>query len=54
MLFRSGRSLGEINVQAILEKMGGGGHLTTAGAQVIDDPMEAIMQIEQIIREMHQ
>ena len=50
----SGRSLGEINVQAVLEKMGGGGHLTTAGAQVIDPPMEAIMQIESIISEMNQ
>ena len=30
----SGRSLGDINVQAILEKLGGGGHLTFAGAQI--------------------
>ncbi len=30
----SGRSLGEINVQMILEKLGGGGHLTVAGAQI--------------------
>lgn len=30
----SGRSLGEINVQLILEKLGGGGHLTIAGAQL--------------------
>ena len=30
----SGRSLGEINVQMILEKLGGGGHLTVAGAQL--------------------
>ena len=30
----SGRSLGEINVQVILEKMGGGGHLTAAGTQI--------------------
>lgn len=30
----SGRSFGEINVQAILETLGGGGHLTVAGAQV--------------------
>lgn len=31
----SGRSLGEINVQLILEKLGGGGHLMQAGAQLI-------------------
>ena len=26
--------MGDINVQAILEKIGGGGHLTFAGAQI--------------------
>ena len=30
----SGRSIGDINVQVILEKIGGGGHITLAGAQV--------------------
>lgn len=30
----SGRSIGDINVQIILEKLGGGGHITIAGAQV--------------------
>ena len=30
----SGRSFGDINVQMILEKLGGGGHLTMAGAQI--------------------
>ena len=30
----SGRSIGDINVQVILEKLGGGGHITLAGAQV--------------------
>lgn len=29
----SGRSFGDINVQLILEKLGGGGHMTVAGAQ---------------------
>ncbi len=36
----SGRSLGEINVQIILEKLGGGGHLTVAGAQLEDVSLE--------------
>ncbi len=31
----SGRSLGEVNVQVILEKLGGGGHMMTAGAQLL-------------------
>ena len=30
----SGRSIGDINVQVILEKLGGGGHITLAGTQV--------------------
>ncbi len=30
----SGRSLGDLNVQTILEKLGGGGHMTVAGAQL--------------------
>ena len=30
----SGRSIGDINVQLILEKLGGGGHITVAGAQI--------------------
>lgn len=30
----SGRSLGDTNVQVILEKLGGGGHMTIAGAQL--------------------
>ena len=33
-VFISGRSIGEINVQVILEKLGGGGHITLAGAQL--------------------
>lgn len=33
-IFVSGRSVGDINVQVILEKLGGGGHITVAGAQL--------------------
>lgn len=33
-VYISGRSIGDINVQIILEKMGGGGHITLAGAQL--------------------
>lgn len=32
----SGRSMGDVNVQLILEKLGGGGHLAIAGAQLKD------------------
>ena len=37
----SGRSLGNISVQLILENLGGGGHLTSAGAQVETSMEEA-------------
>ena len=40
----SGRSIGDINVQVILEKLGGGGHITLAGAQVEDMTMEETKQ----------
>ena len=33
-IFISARSLGEVNVQLIMEKLGGGGHMTVAGAQL--------------------
>ena len=40
----SGRSVGEINVQLILEKMGGGGHSTVAGAQVQGKSIDEVKQ----------
>lgn len=36
----SARSLGEMNVQLVMEKLGGGGHLTMAGAQLRDVSLE--------------
>ena len=40
----SGRSIGDINVQMILEKLGGGGHITLAGAQVENKTIEEAKQ----------
>ncbi len=40
----SGRSIGDINVQIILEKLGGGGHITLAGAQVEGMDIEEVKQ----------
>ena len=40
----SGRSIGDVNVQVILEKLGGGGHLTVAGAQVEGMTMDEVKQ----------
>lgn len=45
----SARSLGEVNVQIIMEKFNGGGHLTTAAAQVDDSPEAAIDKILEIM-----
>jgi c-di-AMP phosphodiesterase-like protein len=48
-VFISGRSIGDVNVQIILEKLGGGGHLTLAGAQLEGITIEEAKQ-ELIIR----
>ena len=40
----SGRSIGEINVQLILEKLGGGGHITLAGAQIEGKTQEEVKE----------
>ena len=44
----SGRSIGDINVQIILEKLGGGGHITLAGAQLegvtLDEAREMLIK----------
>ena len=48
-VFISGRSIGDVNVQVILEKLGGGGHITLAGAQLEGFSLEEAKQ-ELIIR----
>ena len=48
----SGRSIGDINVQIILEKLGGGGHITLAGAQVEGMTMEEARQ--ELINRIHE
>ena len=40
----SGRSIGSINVQRILEKLGGGGHATIAGAQIRGISKQQVME----------
>jgi len=47
----SARSLGNINVQVILETLGGGGHLTEAGAQLEDVSLdEAVVMIQKAVQ----
>ena len=48
----SGRSIGDINVQIILEKLGGGGHITLAGAQLEDITMEDAKKM--LIQKIHE
>ena len=45
----SARSLGDVNVQVVMEKFGGGGHLNTAGAQVEDTPEEILERIKEAL-----
>ncbi len=46
----SARSLGEINVQSIMEKFGGGGHFTSAAAQ-LNEPQEYVEdQLRKIVK----
>ena len=48
----SARSLGDLNVQVIMEKFGGGGHLTMAAAQIKDTTIEEVIaKLKKIIRE---
>lgn len=52
MTLISARSLGELNVQTVMEKLGGGGNLSKAGAQVDMPVEEAVQQIIETIEEM--
>ena len=51
-VYISGRSISEINVQAIMERCGGGGHRNVAGAQVVSTVDGAAAQIREILDEM--
>jgi len=52
-VYISARSIDEVNVQVMMEKLGGGGHRTVAGAQLKDVPiMEARKRVKEAIRDM--
>ncbi|QUI20933.1 DHH family phosphoesterase [Vallitalea pronyensis] len=44
-IYMSARSFDDINVQLIMEKLGGGGHLSVAGAQLKDYTIEGAIEI---------
>jgi len=51
-IYISGRSLGDINMQVILEKLGGGGHLTMAGARLENTTItEARLKVKAAVEE---
>ena len=55
VIFISSRSIDEIDVQAIMARIGGGGHMNVAGAQVSDCSAEEAMQtVKDILDEMIQ
>ena len=54
-IYLSGRSLGDINVQIIMESLGGGGHMNIAGAKIENASVESVIKqlnesIEQYLR----
>ncbi len=54
-IYISARSMDEVNVQLIMERFGGGGHRSVAGAQLDaqdTDIEDAIAQLKQVIQEM--
>jgi c-di-AMP phosphodiesterase-like protein len=49
----SARSIDEVNVQIIMERLGGGGHMNIAGAQLVDtSPQEAIFVVKETLDAM--
>ena len=52
-VFLSARSIDEVNVQVMMEKLGGGGHRTIAGAQLAEANIEeAKDKVKEVIKEM--
>ena len=52
-IYISARSIDEVNVQLIMEKLGGGGHMSVAGAQLTDCTMEeAVQKVKETIKKM--
>ena len=44
-MYVSARSPGEINVQVVLEKIGGGGHQTISGAQFREKTVDEVKEL---------
>jgi c-di-AMP phosphodiesterase-like protein len=48
----SARSLGQINVQIVMERLGGGGHFTNAAAQVQGTVTEVATKLKQVLKDL--
>lgn len=48
----SARSLGQINVQVIMEKLGGGGHLTNAAVQLEGTVADAAQKLRDVLKQI--
>lgn len=53
-VYVSARAIDEVNVQVMMEKLGGGGHINIAGAQVKESIEEVEHMIREIIDELYQ
>lgn len=52
-IYISARSIDEVNVQIIMERLGGGGHMNIAGAQLTDTtPERAIFVVKETLNQM--
>ena len=53
LIYISERAIDEVNVQLIMERLGGGGHINVAGAQLKDATVNgAIIQLKDTIDQM--
>lgn len=53
IIYLSARSIDEVNVQVMMEHLGGGGHRTIAGAQLPGATVdEAVLRVKEVIKEM--
>jgi c-di-AMP phosphodiesterase-like protein len=54
-IYISARSIDEVNVQVIMEKLGGGGHLSVAGTQLENTTIQdAITKLKSTLTKMHE
>lgn len=52
-VYVSARSIDELNVQVVMEKLGGGGHMSVAGVQFEDcDAITAVNRVKDVLRQM--